>query len=215
MTLPWPQHWESIPQEDREAVSDILTRLLAHGAILGDEGRERQLYLLARNDVEPQLREYFAPLGLELIFDPDAPILQLRPVDAACGLSGRFTKAETLVLLTLWRRYHDIRMEQVCHGVFLTVKELWETLKVYFEEIQPPNETQLKQILQRLRHHRLIRMRRSNETDAFEAVTLEVLPTLHRVIPFADEKAWEEQCELYRSTPETERDESDEGGDTP
>lgn len=213
MTLPWPQHWEFIPQEDREAVSEILTRLLAHGALLGDEGRERQLYLLARNDVEQELREYFAPLGLELVFDPDAPIIQLRPVDGACGLSGRFNKAETLVLLTLWRRYHDVRMEQVTHGIFLTVKELWQTLKVYFEEIQPPNETQLKQILQRLRHHRLIRMQRPNETDAFEAFSLEILPTLHRVIPFENVEAWEERRDLYRNNAETEQDEAEAGRD--
>lgn len=208
MALPWPQHWEHIPQDDREAVTEILTRLLSHGALIGDEeGREKQLYLLARNDLEEEITTYFAPLGLAVFFDPDAPIMQLRPIDSACGLSERFNKAETLVVLTLWRCYHDIRMESVSQGVFLSVRELWEKLKVFFEDIQPPNEGQLKVILQKLKRHRFVRMQKVNDAETFDQVSLEILPTLSRAIPFEDVTAWENQCELYRSGSESTQDE--------
>lgn len=211
MALPWPEHWNSVREEDREAMSEILSRLLAHGVLLGSEGRERNLYLLARDDLEPLLLGFFAPLGLDLVFDSDAPILQLRPVDGSCALSGRFNKAETLVLLTLWRIYHDARMERAETGVFITVKDLWDTLKVHFEHIQPPNETQLRQILQRLRHHRLIRTRKSDESDAFEDHSIEILPTLPRVIPFDDIAAWEDQSALYQQEAQP-NETTDDGG---
>lgn len=210
MSLPWPQHWNHIPEEDREALSEILTRLLSNGAIIGDEGRERTLYLLARNDLEPEIASHFAPLGLEVFLDPDAPIIQLRPVGSACGLSGRFNKAETLVLLTLWRCYYDIRMESVSHGVFLTVKELWEKLKVFFEDIQLPNEGQLKLILRRLKQHRLIRTQGGSDTETFDEVSLEILPTLQRAIPFEDGTAWNDQCELYRMGGESSKNSEEE-----
>lgn len=210
MTLPWPEHWQDIPDEDREAVSEILTRLLAHGALLGHDGRERQLYLLARNDLGNRLAEYFAPLNLEVYFDPDDPIVQLRPEPGNCGLSSRFNKAETLVILSLWRLYHDVRMEQTVKGVFVTVKRLWETLKIHFEDIVPPNETQLRQILGRLRDHRMVRTQRASDDDSFDASTIEILPTLHRAIPFDDPSDWEDQCALYRgANEEVEVDESD------
>lgn len=213
MALQWPQHWDHIPESDREAAKEILTRLLAHGALIGDEGRERQLYFLARSDLEDEIESFSATLGLSVFYDPDAPIIQLRPVDSACGLSGRFNKAETLVLLTLWRRYHDIRMEAVTPAVLLTVQDLWDTLKVYFEEISPPNYSQLKAILNKLKQHRLIRMQRVGDVANFEDNTIEILPTLQRVIPFEDTAAWEAQCNLYRGEAQEDGEESKDEGE--
>jgi hypothetical protein len=50
MPLPWPTFttWTRIREEDRAALSDVLAELLAHGALIGDAGRDRELYLLAR-----------------------------------------------------------------------------------------------------------------------------------------------------------------------
>ncbi len=205
MPLPWPTFWQDVPEEDRGALSEILTRLLANGAILGDAGRERELYLLAR-DFEARIGEYFAPLQLEMVLDPDQPILQLRPVPGDCGLVARFNKAETLVLLTLWRIYHDVRMERASLRVIVTVNELWSRLKLYFEQIEPPNETQLREILNTFRVRRLLRIQRSTESEAFGDASVEILPTLHRIIPFEDEDAWAEQCELYRGAGEDDAD---------
>ena len=79
---------------------EILTELLATGVLLGESGRERELFLTARK-YEPQLADYLAPLSLNLVPDPDRPLLQARPIPGECGLTARFTKDETLVVLTL------------------------------------------------------------------------------------------------------------------
>jgi hypothetical protein len=122
MSLPWPTFttWNRIPEEERPALSDILAELLSHGALIGEAGRDRELYLLAR-EYQHQLGEYLAPLNLVLIADPDRPIFQLRPVPGDCALMARFNKAETLLVLTLWRIYHDARMNNVVASVVVTI----------------------------------------------------------------------------------------------
>ncbi|MCW5558798.1 MAG: DUF4194 domain-containing protein [Verrucomicrobiae bacterium] len=197
MPLPWPQFWQHIPAEDRPALSEILTELLGHGALLGDAGRDRELFLLAREH-QRDLAEYLAPLHLELIADPDRPLLQLRPVPGDCGLLGRFNKAETLVLLTLWRMYHDARMESVAEAVVVTANDLWQRLRLYFETLVPPTEAQLRDILGHLRRRRLVRLQWSEDPARFGESQIEILPTLPRVIPFENAEAWEQQAALYQ-----------------
>jgi hypothetical protein len=196
MTLPWPAFWQHIREDDRAALSDILTQLLASGALLGDGGRERELFLLARH-YQTEIAEYFAPLNLELVPDPDRPILQLRPVPGDCGLTARFNKAETLLVLTLWRIYHDARMEQAVAAVVITAHELWSRLKLYFDRIDPPTEALLRDILAKLRGRRLIRTQRQDDGARFADLQIEILPTLARAIPFEDAAAWEQQRSLH------------------
>jgi len=196
MPLPWPSFWEHIRAEDRSALSDVLTQLLAHGVLLGDSGRDRQLYLLAR-EYQHEMAEYFAPLHLELVSDPDHPIYQLRPVPSDCGLIGRFGKAETLLVLTLWRMYHDVRMEKTLSSVMVSTNEIWSRLKLYFEQIEPPTESHLREMLQKLKYRRLIRIQSSEENQAYGETLIEILPTLARVIPFENTEAWEQQRNLY------------------
>ncbi len=197
MSLPWPSFWQHIPEDNRSALSDILTELLAHGALLGDTGRDRELYLLAR-DYEREIREYLAPLHLELVPDPDRPILQLRPVPGDCGLMARFSKAETLLVLTLWRIYHDARMETVTETVVVMANDIWQRLRLYFESVTAPTEAHLKDMLGHLRNRRLVRLQWHEDTSRFGESQIEILPTLPRVIPFEDAAAWEQQASLYR-----------------
>ncbi|HEY5892353.1 MAG TPA: DUF4194 domain-containing protein [Chthoniobacterales bacterium] len=197
MSLPWPSFWQHIPGDDRDAISDILTELLGHGALLGDAGRDRSLYLLAR-EYQRELAEYFAPLHLELGADPDRPLFYLRPVPGDCGLLARFSKAETLLVLTLWRMYDDVRLERPVETVVVTVNEIWERLKLYFESIEPPTETQLTAMLGTLRARRLLRLRRHDDPAQFGESQVEILPTLSRVIPFENAAAWEQQAALYQ-----------------
>ena len=58
MPLPWPTFttWTRIREEDRAALSNVLAELLAHGALIGEAGRDRELYLLAR-EYEPEIRQ--------------------------------------------------------------------------------------------------------------------------------------------------------------
>jgi len=210
-SLPWPTFWEHIPEQDRPAISDILTELLATGVLLGREGRGRSLYLLAR-DYEKELAEYLAPLHLDLVTDPEAQIMQVRPEPGECGLTARFNKAETLVILTLWRLYDEVRMSQVTEIVTTTAQELFEKLKLFFENIEPPTESQLEKILRRLRRLKLIALPPASEAGRFADWPIEILPSLPRVIPFENAEAWEQQANLYRSGPSEEPNEEEEAG---
>jgi hypothetical protein len=198
MSLPWPAFstWSRIPESDRAALSDVLAELLAHGALIGDAGRDRELYLLAR-EYQRELGEYLAPLQLELLPDPDRPVFQLRPVPGDCALLARFNKAETLLVLTLWRIYHDARMNNVVAGVFVTANDIWERLRLYFENLAPPTEAQLRDMLGTLRNRRLVRLQWHEDPARFGESQVEILPTLPRVIPFEDAAAWQQQADLY------------------
>lgn len=200
MALPWPTFttWHRIQETDRAAISDILAELLAHGALIGETGRDRELYLLAR-EFQPELGEYLAPLHLELLPDPDRPILQLRPVPGDCALMARFNKAETLLVLTLWRMYHDARMENVVSAVVVSANDIWEKFRLYFENVTPPTEAQLREMLGKLRSRRLVRLQWSEDAARFGESQVEILPTLPRVIPFENAAAWQQQAALYQS----------------
>ncbi len=199
MALPWPTFstWNRIREDDRAALSVVLTELLAHGALLGEAGRDRELFLLAREH-QAELAEYLAPLHLELFADPDKPIFYVRPVPRDCGLMACFNKAETLLVLTLWRIYHDARMEAVTETVVVSANDLWQRLKLYFETLTPPTEGQLREMLGRLRKRRLVRLQWDEDAARFGESQIEILPTLARVIPFENAAAWEQQAALYR-----------------
>jgi hypothetical protein len=203
MTLPWPTFstWNRIAEPDRAAISEVLTELLAHGALLGEAGRDRELFLLAR-EYQRELGEYLAPLHLELLPDPDRPLFQLRPVPGDCGLVERFNKAETLVVLTLWRMYHDQRMETTVPTVVVSTNDIWQRLRLYFDSVELPKEAQMREILGRLRHRRLVRLEWHEDSERFGESQVEILPTLPRVIPFEDASAWDQQVALYQQPAE-------------
>ncbi len=199
MPLPWPDFatWNRIREEDRSVFSDILTELLCHGALIGDAGRARELYLLAR-EYEPELSAYFAPLNLFLVPDPDRPVLQIRPVPGDCGLIARLNKAETLLVLTLWRMYHDARMEQSVETVIVSTNDIWQRLKLYFERIDPPSSSLLKEMLAKLRQRRLVRVQWHDDPAQFGESQVEILSTLRNTIPFEDASAWEQKAAQYQ-----------------
>jgi len=199
MPLPWPTFttWTRIREEDRAALSDVLAELLAHGALIGEAGRDRELYLLAR-EYEPELCEYLAPLHLLLVPDSDRPIFFLQPVSGDCGLLARFNRAETLLVLTLWRIYHDVRMEEAVEAVIVTANDIWQRLKLYFEQIELPTPAQLRDMLGTLRRRRLVRVRWHEEASQFGDSQIEILPTLAHVIPFENAEAWQQQATLYQ-----------------
>lgn len=195
MTPAWPSFWTDIPEADRPAVREILTDLLATGVLFGEAGRERELFLTARN-YQSQLAEYLSLLNLDLVSDPDRPILQARPIPGECGLTARFTKDETLVVLTLWRIYDDGRMERPTSIVDLSADNLYAKLRLYFEHIEPPAATHLERILGKLRARRLIRFQKDDER--FGESRLEILPTLARAIPFERQEEWSQTVALFQ-----------------
>ncbi len=202
MSAAWPEFWQHVPEEDRGAISEILTTLLSSGVLLGEEGRGRQLYQTARQ-FEKEISDYLAPLHIQLFLDPDRPILQARPVAGDCGLTERFSKAETLVLLVLWRIYDEKRLTETSAAVIIPAEEIFQRLKLYFEKIEPPSSGQLERILQKLKSLNLIRTQARQDVQKFGETLLEILPTLPRVIPFEHAEAWEHQAALYRGDSET------------
>lgn len=194
MTPQWPAFWAHVPDDDRPALREILTELLATGALFGDAGRERELFQTARK-YEPELAEYLSLLNVALFQDPDRPILQARPIPGECGLTARFSKDETLVVLTLWRIYDDALMERPTNIVTLSADDLFSKLKLYFEHIEPPAPTHLERILVKLRSRRLIRFQPNAEQ--FGESRLEILPTLARAIPFERPEEWAQSVALF------------------
>ena len=152
------------------------------------------------------MNEYLAPLHLLLVPDSDRPIFLLQPVSGDCGLLARFNRAETLLVLTLWRIYHDVRMEQAVEAVVVTANDIWQRLKLYFEQIELPTPAQLRDMLGTLRRRRLVRVRWQEEASQFGESQIEILPTLAHVIPFENAEAWQQQATLYQqpSSAETE-----------
>lgn len=193
----WPSFWHSVPAEDRAPLREVLAELLSRGVLLGDEGSGRELFLLARDHYRSHLEDYLAPLGLELIVDEDQCLLQARPRTESCLLLGRFDKAETLVLLALWRLYDDERSNGLQEAVVITVDQLWSALRVHFERVEPPQATQLDGILARLKRHRLIRTAKPEGMSQPGELQIEILPSLARAIPFDSLEEWQGRAAAF------------------
>lgn len=196
--LPWPEFWNHVPESDRQPLRECIADLLRTGAVIGDEGAGRELFLLARDSYFPELSAWFAVLNIELVVDSERPILQARPLPGECELVATFSKEETLVVLSLWRIWDETIIEKPTAAVVMTANDLWLKLRLFFDKIEPPTESNLDRILAKLRRKRLIRYQRQEDTDRFGESLIEVLPTLPRAIPFNNIEAWEAQASLYR-----------------
>lgn len=192
----WPSFWSAVPDEDRAPIRDVLAELLGRGVILGSEGSGRELFLLIRDHYQSHLADYLAPLGLELIVDDDAMLLQARPRTEACQLLGTFTRDETLALLALWRIWDDEQASRTTAAVIISVDDLWGKLRVFFDRIDPPEKTQIDSILTKLRRHRLVRTHKPEGMTQPGEMQIEILPSLARVIPFDDLEAWLQRVDL-------------------
>jgi hypothetical protein len=193
----WPRFWSDIPESDRAPLREVLAELLGRGVLLGDEGSGRDLFLLARDHYRAHLEDYLAPLALELIIDDDGSLLQARPRTESCLLLGKFDKDETLMLLTLWRLFDDERSSGAQEAVVVTVDQVWASMKVYFDKIEPPEKTHIESLLARLRRHRLIRSTKPEGMTQLGEMQIEILPSLARVIPFDDIAAWQMKADSF------------------
>ena len=198
----WPEFWNHIPEGDRPVIRSIVTELLSTGVLFGDIGRAREMFLVAR-EFQKELEDYLSVVGLDLVIDPEQPILQARPAPGDCGLTAKFSKDETLTVLTLWRIYDEMRMDQASEVIVITVNELYARLKLYFEKMTLPLESPLKETLNKFRQRRFIRMERDDAK--FGDSRIEILPTLARAIPFDSPADWAEHADLFRA-PEAEQE---------
>jgi len=103
-----------------------------------------------------------------------------------------------LLVLSLWRIWDEAMSEKPAAGVVMTANELWLKLRLFFDQVEPPTESNLDRMLAKLRRKRLIRYQRQEDSNRFGESLIEVLPTLPRAIPFNDLEAWEAQAALYK-----------------
>jgi hypothetical protein len=200
-TLPWPYFWSAIPEVDRQPIRDVLSELLRHGVILGDEGSGRDLFRLVRDQYENEVQAYLAPLGLRLIVLSDPPLLQVQPVPDECDLVAQFTQQETLLALVLWRHYDDALART--KAVLLTANELFTKCKAIFDRIEAPSPNALRESLGRLRRKRLIRLTEANDPTKPGDALIEILPTLHRTIDFASLEEWQARATAFQEAGES------------
>lgn len=200
----WPSFWADVPAEDRPPLRDILAELLGRGVLLGDTGSGRELFLLARDHHRFRLEDYLAPLGLELVVDDEALLLQARPRTESCQLLGTFSKDETLILLTLWRAWDEAQTSGTSAAVLLRLDDLWEKLRVYFDRIEPPEKSQIEAALTRLKRHRLVRTQKPDSMEHIGDLLIEILPSLARAIPFDSLEHWQDRVNLASPPPTAE-----------
>jgi hypothetical protein len=85
-------------------------------------------------------------------------------------------------------------MESTVEAVVVTANDVWGKLNLYFEQMEPPKEAQLRDMLGKLRNRRLVRVQWHEDPNRFGDSQVEILPTLPRVIPFENLAAWEQQA---------------------
>lgn len=200
-TLPWPKFWAHIAEADRQPLRDVVSGLLRHGVILGDEGSGRDLFRLVRDHLRPEVEEYLAPLGLRVIILDDPPLIQAQPVPEECDLLAQFTQQETLLALVLWRLYDEALIASRTKAVLLTANDLWLKWQVIFDRIEPPTLSALKEALARLRRKRLIRYTDAEDPTRPGDAVIEILPTLPRALDFAGLEEWQARTSAFQGEP--------------
>lgn len=198
-TLPWPKFWVHVPEADRQPLREVLAELLRHGVVLGDEGSGRDLFRLVRDYRRTEVEEYFAPLGLRLVVLDDPPLLQVQPVPDECDLLTQFTQQETLLALVLWRMYDEALVTSRTKAVLFSANDLWLKWKVFFNRIEPPSLSGLKDSLVRLRRKRLIRFNEADDPTRPGDAMIEVLPTLPRTIDFSGLEEWQARAAAFQT----------------
>ena len=183
-----------LSETDRERLGEALRRLMAHGSILGTEPRQTELYHWAYVNRE-WVEEFAALLEMKLFVDHEIRLMQAVPQTGAFTLQLKLDA--TLVLLALWYEFDTaVRDQGEAPPIRLSVERLNDSLKTKFEPLRKhlPSPTRLGEILGLAQRKNLIRF--SPAEEPAEA-TIEVLPTLKRVIPFQDIADWNRQTERH------------------
>jgi hypothetical protein len=200
-TLPWPKFWAHIVEADRQPLRDVVSGLLRHGVILGDEGSGRDFFRLVRDHLRTEVEEYLAPLGLRVVILDDPPLIQAQPVPEECDLLVQFTKQETLLALVLWRLYDEALIASRTKAVLLTTTDLWLKWQVIFDRIEPPTPSSMKEALTRLRRKRLVRFTDAEDPTCPGDAVIEILPTLPRAIDFTGLEEWHARTSAFQGEP--------------
>jgi hypothetical protein len=203
-----------LPEQDRERLGEALRRLVAHGAILGTEPGQGELYAWCHLNRE-WTEEVAALLDLKLFWDHELRLVQAVPQSGAFML--RLKLDATLVLLTLWHEFDTaVRDRGETPPIRITVAQLNDSLKTKFapllkgESQNLVSSSRLVDILRLGQRKSLLRFVAA--TQPADAV-IEILPTLKRVLPFQDLADWTRHADrhLAAALEKSEADEPEEG----
>lgn len=206
--LPWPRFWSHVEENYRQPLRDALSELLRHGVILGDEGSGRDLYRLVRDQFPDEIAEYFAPLGLRIVTLLDPPLIQAQPIPEECDLVAQFTQQETLLALVLWRIYDEGLITGRSKTILISANDLWQKWRVIFDNIHPPSMSAVKDSLARLRRKRLVRYTDAQDPAQPGDATIEILPTLPRVVDFSGLEEWHARAVAFQNENATPSEDS-------
>jgi hypothetical protein len=202
----------SLSETDRERLGEALRRLMAHGSILGTEPAQAELYHWAHLNRE-WVEEMAGLMELKIYWDQELRIAQAAPQSGAFTLKLKLDA--TLVLLTLWYEFDTaVRDRGEAPPIRLSVERLNDSLKTKFEPLRKhlPSATRLREILGMAQRKNLLRF--SAAEEAADA-TIEVLPTLKRVIPFQDIADWNRNADRHLAAAAGAEMEESEGDATP
>jgi hypothetical protein len=183
-----------IQPQERERLGEALRRLLAHGSILGLEPAQSDLYHWCYQNRD-WVDELSALLDLKLYWEHAERTVQAVPQSAAFLLHLRLDAS--LVLLTLWYEFDTaVRDRGETPPVRVTAQQLNDLLKTKFEPLRKnfPGPSRQREILSLAQRKNLIRF---SPTEPFENTTIEILPTLKRIIPFQGLEDWNRNAERY------------------
>src|SRR6266699_2218485 len=183
-----------IESHERERLGEALRRLLAHGAILGVEASQSDLYHWCYQNRD-WVEELCALLDLKLHWEHQDRTVQAVPQSGAFLLHLKLDAS--LVLLTLWYEFDTaVRDRGETPPVRLTAEQLNDLLKTKFEPLKKnfPGPTRQREILSLAQRKNLLRF---TPVEPFENSIIEVLPTLKRVIPFQSLDDWNRTAERY------------------
>lgn len=198
--IDWPKYLEHIPEKDRQLFKESLAALLSAGSMLRSEAQDA--YDLVRSSYFAEIEAFLSVLDIDLVPDDDSALIQARPKEA-CLLTAQFTKAETLIVLSLWRIYYEANLEGQADEVIITIDDLHRKLKeVYFPDVQPPAFTQCESILRTLQRYNLVHYRREDRNP--DSSELQILRTIRRIIPFAGLDEWNKQASLFAANPKNQ-----------
>jgi hypothetical protein len=201
-----------LSETDRERLGEALRRLMAHGSILGTEPGQTELYHWAHLNRD-WVEEMAGLLELKIYWDHELRIAQAAPQTGVFTLKLKLDA--TLVLLTLWYEFDTaVRDRGEAPPIRLSVERLNDSLKTKFEPLRKhlPSPTRLREILGMAQRKNLLRF--SAAEEAADA-TIEVLPTLKRVIPFQDIADWNRNAERHLAAAAGVEVEESEGDGTP
>ncbi|MCW1915354.1 DUF4194 domain-containing protein [Luteolibacter sp. GHJ8] len=188
-----PKGLLSLPEQERERLSEALQELLASGSINGLEPSQTALYHWCRQYLE-WLQEIAALSGLDVALLHEERLVQATPRIASLRL--RLRQDATLVWLALWYaadvRWRDEGQDQA----FLSVAELNDLLQ---DQLLPDAtavipRARLREILRQAVKFNLVRL---EAAEPFEESGIEILPAIRRVIPFRDLAAWAETAAAF------------------